>query len=317
MVEALEQLSAAGVNHPTALTLGVFDGLHLGHRSLLNAVRRVARHFNLASAVCFFKNHPSTVLNPSGEFDYLTTWEERARTLRFSGIDHPIPLTFDQELAALPPEAFVAELVERVHLKQLVVEPDFALGKGRAGTVPVLTALGVKYGFEVRPQEPYRLDGDVVSSSVIRQCLRGGDVSGAEQMLGHPYRLRGLVVKGDQRGRTLGFPTANVAVPPHILVPANGIYTTYAHLTGEVDLGRRRGLLSVTSIGTRPTFSGIDRRVETFLLDLDRDIYGEDLAIDLMEFQRPELRFESVDALIAQMHVDVAHARSVFAPQPR
>ncbi len=317
MVEALEQLSAAGVTRPTALTLGVFDGLHLGHRSLINAVRRVARHFGLASAVCFFKNHPSTVLNPDGAFDYLTTWEERARILRFSGIDYPIPLTFDQELAALTPESFVAELVARAHLKQLVVGPDFALGKGRGGTVPVLTALGAKYGFEVRAQEPYRNTGEVVSSSAIRQRLRGGDVTGAEQMLGRPYRLRGLVVKGDQRGRTLGFPTANIAIPSHILVPANGIYTTYAHLTGEVDLGRRRGLLSVTSIGTRPTFSGVDRRVETFLLDFDRDIYGQELAIDLMEFQRPELRFENVDALIAQMHADVAHARTVFAPQPR
>lgn len=309
-IAALEELTAAKLTRPTALTLGVFDGVHLGHRYLINALRRSARQLGLASTVLFFKNHPRTVLQPATPHLYLSSPEERALLLRFTGAEQIVPLTFSTELAQLTPEQFVAALVERAHMQVLVVGPDFALGKERAGTIPVLRDLGTKHGFQVRIQEAYTEAGQVVSSTAVRENIVLGQVRHAAQMLGRPYRLRGVVVKGDQRGQSLGFPTANLDIPRQFAVPANGIYSTLIHIDGKRHP-------SVTSIGTRPTFDGTDRRIESFVLDFSGDLYGQELILELIEHQRPELRFESVDALVAQMQRDVEIARSILSTQPR
>ena len=303
----IEDLESARTEGGTALTIGVFDGVHLGHRHLLTQLRALAQP-GLASCVITFLNHPRTILSPGGPPHlYLMPRQKRIDALRGAGVDRVIPMDFTAQISQLTYREFVQILVDKLNLKKLLIGPDFAMGKRRGGTGPSLTELGRELGYTVTVAEPYTLNGQVVSTTAIRQIIEAGDMRGAEMLLGRPFSLEGPVINGEARGRLLGFPTANVEVPQEVVHPPNGIYSTVATTQGHSHL-------SVTSIGVRPTFGGGQRTVETYIMDFNGDLYGQTLKIELQQRIRDEQRFDSVNALIAQMHKDVATAWRLLSP---
>jgi riboflavin kinase/FMN adenylyltransferase len=272
-----------------AVALGTFDGVHRGHRAVIDAVKAVG----LRSTVLTFDPHPRLVLGY--EVQLLTTFERRLELLAEAGPDEVLVVEFTQELSRREPEAFVAEYLSGIGTEVVVAGEDFRFGARRRGDVPLLRALGL----DVRPVP--LVEG--VSSSRIREFVRGGDLPGAAALLGRPFELEGDVVYGDRRGGTLGFPTANIAPDPHALVPGYGIYA------GEA-LGHR----VATSIGVNPHYGGSERRVEAFLLDFEGDLYGSRLRLELWERLREERAFASEEDLIAQIAADVDAARLARRP---
>ncbi len=306
----LPDFTGATPARPAAVTIGVFDGVHRGHLGLLAQLRSAAAARELATAVVTFKNHPLTVLRPEIDVTYLMPFERRLALLEAADVDHVVPIEFTQAISQLTAREFVTALRDRLSMRHLVAGPDFALGKGRAGTLDVLRDLGGELGFEVTEADPSVAGGVRVSSTETRRRLTEGAVGEAAELLGRPFRLTGEVVKGDQRGRALGFPTANLKIAPQMALPADGIYATLAHV-GE------RVLPSATNVGVLPTFEVSGRTVETFILDFDEDLYGAEVSIDFIERIRPEAQFDSVEALIEQMDRDVEQARGILAAEAR
>ncbi|MCE2405431.1 MAG: bifunctional riboflavin kinase/FAD synthetase [Dehalococcoidia bacterium] len=300
-----QELSNQAPKGPTALTIGTFDGVHLGHQDLLSRLKALASDRGLHTAVLTFRRHPRLALTPGIELRYITTLEERLGLLRDSGIDLVAVVDFTRDVALLKAGEFLEMLCRRLNTKGLVVGPDFALGNNREGDIPTLRRLGGEMGFWVEPVEPVVMDKTVIRSSVIRSLLVQGEVEGAGAMLGRTYGVTGPVVEGDRRGRTLGFPTANLSLDGDLVLPMDGIYATWA----VVD-GRRYG--SATNVGVRPTFGGSTRVVETYLLDFDGDLYGKQLTLKFVRRLRDELDFPDVGSLVEQMEQDVDDARSVL-----
>ena len=289
---------------PGAVAVGVFDGLHIGHRALFERARDRARG-NACIAVSF-EPHPDVVLarefRPMAPLTPLP--EKRARLARM-GVDLHV-LAFTRELAALEPEAFVTQyLVAPFAPRWLVVGEDFALGRGRAGTVARLRELGTVHGFEVEAVPLERRDGEPVTSTRIRELLAEGRVAEAARLLGRSYGFTALVVGGDRKGRTLGFPTANLRLHDEQQVPAHGIYAVWARIAGEATW--RMGAMSV---GVRPTFGGGLRTLEVFLLDFEGDLYGRDLTVEFAAWLRPEQAFPGPEELVRAMRADVDAARA-------
>ena len=294
---------------PTILTIGVFDGVHRGHQHLISMVVRRAQTLGCQSAVLTFDPHPDTVLRPGSQRYYLTNLEERAERIAALGVDLLIVLPFTRELMAQSALDFMRRLCGAVALRELWAGPDLAVGHRREGNLVRLAEIGQTLGYVVHPVEPL-FDGDEqVRSTRIRAALDGGDVERASALLGYTFELRGRVIEGDKRGRTIGFPTANLAVGAEHVLPANGVYVCVANLNGQ-----RYG--AVTNIGVRPTFNGTTQRVEAFLLDFVGDIYGEQVRLEFLTFLRGERRFEGIAALIAQINQDVANARAYLASHP-
>jgi riboflavin kinase/FMN adenylyltransferase len=303
---ARAELSRVAPGRSCAVTIGVFDGVHRGHQHLAAVLLEQARQQQLASLALTFNPHPRTVLRPGSAVTYLTSLEERVELLQSLGLDAVGVLAFTSELAQLSPREFLSLLVEELDMKLLVVGPDFALGRNRAGTIGVLRQIGESMGFRVEVANLLAENDEKVGSSSVRQALAEGDVERVARLLGRPFSLRGPVVAGDRRGRTLGFPTANIAIGLDRALPAYGIYVTRAHV-------RENTYLSCTSIGIRPTFDVEPRpMVEAYLLDFDGDVYGEEMRIDLLHRLREEARFDSVEDLITQMHRDIAETREYF-----
>jgi riboflavin kinase / FMN adenylyltransferase len=292
---------------PGAVAVGVFDGLHIGHRALFERARDRAQG-NACIAVSF-EPHPDVVLarefRPVAPLTPLP--EKRARLARM-GVDLHV-LAFTRELAALEPEAFVKQyLVAPFAPRWLVVGEDFALGRGRAGTVARLRELGGGHGFEVEAVPLERRDGEPVTSTRIRELLAEGRVAEAARLLGRSYGFTALVVGGDRKGRTLGFPTANLRLHDEQQVPAHGIYAVWARIAGEATW--RMGAMSV---GVRPTFGGGLRTLEVFLLDFEGDLYGRDLTVEFAAWLRPEQAFPGPEELVRAMRADVDAARAHLA----
>ena len=257
----------------------------------------------MQAVVLTFDPLPRLVLGHSKN-GALSTLEERLDYMAPLGLDGVVVLPFDHQMAAVSATDFVTWLVEKLSLAGLWVGPDFALGHNHEGNIPFLEALGARLGFAVHQfDETFCWDGLPVRSSRIRHALKAGDLAQANDCLGHPYRLSGVVEHGHQRGRVLGFPTANLHVPANRLLPANGIYICRAHLHDEP-------FEAIVNVGTRPTFDHYPPTVEAHLLDFSRDIYGEPLQLDFLHRLRDELRFPSVEALIAQIRGDEADARA-------
>lgn len=310
---------------PTFLTIGNFDGIHLGHQALLRCLQtEAAAHSPPAkTALLTFDPHPFAILRPHVPLQLLTTPEERLHLLAPFGLDLGIIQPFDQALARLTPALFMRLLVERLGLVRLVVGPDFALGRGRAGTVAVLQALGTQLGYGVSVIELVASRSGEVRSHQIRQFLRDGNVRAAWQMLGRPYRVMGIVEEGERRGRTIGVPTANIRPLPQRLLPADGVYATWAYLQDD-NQGNTAGLAraSVTNIGIRPTVDGHQHRVETHLLDFPvpgepSQLYGQQVAVSFVSRLRAEQRFDSLAELLAQIRQDILATRSVLQSMPR
>jgi len=295
----------------SAVTIGAYDGVHLGHRHLLGELRRQAEARGLASVVVTFDRHPATVVRPQSAPAILTDREQKLELLAAAGIDRTLVVPFDQERANETAEEFVLEvLVRALGARLVVVGQDFHFGHRRAGNVGLLTEMGARYGFDV---VGLALEQDasheVVSSTRIRELLACCDVTAAAALLGRPHQVRGVVVHGDGRGGAeLDFPTANVAVPEGVAMPGEGIYACwYERPDGSVHAG-------AASLGRRPTFHGsADPPVlEVFLLDFTGDLYGEAARVSFVTHLREDRRFDSTDALVRQMHADVAAARAAL-----
>lgn len=304
---AREVLARFAPGRPSAVTIGKFDGVHRGHQHLVGRLIERAREQGLASVVVVLYPNPATVLRPGSAVTYLTSLGERLALLRRLGPDSVFILPFTSEIAQLSARDFASLLVEELDMRLLYVGPDFALGREREGTVGVLRKLGGELGFSLETAELLAQDGEKVGSTAIRQALAAGDVEEAARLLGRPFSLSGPVVGGAHRGAGLGFPTANIAVGLDTALPAYGVYVTRAYV-------RETEYQSCTNIGVRPTFDSEPRpTVEVYILDFDDDIYGEEVRIDLVHRLRDELKFDSVDDLITQMHKDIADTREYFA----
>lgn len=312
-ISQIEPEHGPGGKRGTFLTIGAFDGLHLGHQHLVRTLREAAARDGGISAVLTFHPSPKAVLRPNRPFFHLISPEEKSAILAEMGLDLLLLLPFGRRMAGMPYADFMRELAAGTNLKKLWVGPDFAMGRGREGNVESLAGLGREMGFEVGIVPFYRVGGHVVSSTRIRCLLRDGDVREAAGLLGRHYNLPGVVVQGEGRGREMGFPTANLSLPEGRVIPADGIYATYALVDGV----RRE---SVTNVGVRPSFGGGPRTVEPHLLDFSGNLYGKTLSLEFVERLRPEMRFDRVEDLVQQMRADAAAARAVFAgeraPQP-
>jgi riboflavin kinase / FMN adenylyltransferase len=280
----------------------VFDGVHLGHQALIRGLVSGARVAGATPVAATFDPLPAQVLAQDPPQSTLADAPERALLLHEAGADHVIVFTFDKAFSQQSAEAFIKRVTSAGDVQRIVVGPDFQFGHGREGAVPALRALGEKYRFAVTVVEPIALGGAVVSSTRIRQALREGDLATAQALLGRPYCVVGTIVRGEQRGRALGFPTINVAPPPDKLLPHDGIYATW------VTLGDQRHR-AASSLGVRPTFGGGPRKLESFILDFDADVYGQEATVAFVERLRDEVRFDSAEDLSKQIAKDVAQTR--------
>lgn len=290
------------------LTVGTFDGVHRGHWELLQRVVQRARERDRPSILVTFDPHPLRIVRPDAAPPLLTTPVEKMEILAESGLTYAVFLRFDRALAAFEPERFVEEiLVARFGLSHLVIGYDHGFGRGRKGDVTTMRAAGERYGFDVEVVEPVQAGTAPISSTRIRRAIAAGEVREAADGLGRAYSIRGTVVRGDGRGRHLGFPTANIEVnDPAKLLPAEGIYVARAVL--------REGIIDgVLHVGPRPTFIGAPPTIELHLLDWEGNLYGRHVRVDLCERLRGVERFENADALVAAMHEDVRNARHVLA----
>ena len=293
-----QELAALRVERDSMLTVGVFDGVHRGHRLLIAQLVEQARRTGRAAGVVTFRNHPAAVLRADFQPQYLTTLEQRLDLLRETGVDFIAPVTFDAELSQLDAREFAARLVSTLRMRGLVVGADFAMGHGRGGDPAALTRLGEELGFTVRAVD-LLADGPLtVKSTSIRRALADGDVESVAIMLGRNFSSQGVVAEGDKRGRELGFPTANLETTPGLAVPANGIYAAWAEVDGERHM-------AAVSIGVRPTFGEHPRAIEAYLLEYQGNLYGKTMRLEFVAHLRDELKFDTVEALVAQMRDDV------------
>ncbi len=300
-----QELAELTPERDTMITIGVFDGVHRGHRHLIAQLIREATDTGRLAGVVTFRNHPASILRADFVPQYLTSLDERIHLLKELGVDFVIPITFDLALSKLPARDFVIQLRKRLRIRGLVVGPDFAMGHKRDGDMKALAALGKEMDFSITVVDVLSDNGDAVRSTAIRRALVEGDVSLVANMLGHNFFQTGIVVKGEARGRTLGFPTANLEVSPGMAIPANGIYATWACI------GRERHM-AATSIGTRPTFQESQRTIEAFLLDFDGNLYDQEMRLEYVQRLREELKYDTVEALLEQIHKDVDQTRAIL-----
>jgi riboflavin kinase/FMN adenylyltransferase len=305
MTQVEQELAQAAPAKETVLTIGVFDGVHLGHKALLSEIKIQAKQLNALSCVVTFRYHPDELLSPNKSLPYLTSLNQRVKLLKAEGIDLVVTLTFNAELAALEALEFIGLLQKYLKMRGLVVGPDFALGKGRKGNIEYLRRVGQEMGFTVITVPPVEVNHETVSSTAIRNALADGNMKRVESFAGRYFDFTGKVVRGEQRGRKLGFPTANIDVHPRQALPPFGIYATLAHIGGKT-------YQSVTSIGIRPTFSEGRRTIEVYILDFEKDIYGKELKVDFIEKLRDEKKFNSVDELTEQIAADVKQGRIIL-----
>jgi len=292
------------------LTVGVFDGVHLGHQRLIDYLKRQALPGDQLPGVVTFRSHPRVVLSGGVSLHFLTSLEERISLLKELGVELVVPLTFDRELANLTAEQFLHLLQRHLRMRGLVVGPDFALGKGREGNANALHKIGKESGFWVEVVSPGMANGEVISSTAIRQALSKGDIAKVTRLLGRRFTLNGRVIHGDERGKQLGYPTANLEVNPEQAIPGDGVYATRTYVG-------RNAYASVTNIGRRPTFGKGDRTLEVYLIGFDRAVYGEEIKVEVVEKLRSEKHFPTPEALKEQIGRDVQAAVSILGDAER
>jgi riboflavin kinase/FMN adenylyltransferase len=294
----------------SVVTIGVFDGVHRGHQAIIGHAVKRARDLGLQSVVMTFDPHPAEVVRPGSHPAVLTEPVRKAELIEELGVDALCVVPFTPAFSHKEPNEFVHDvLVEALHAAAVVVGDNFRFGHRAAGDVTMLEALGRTFGFTVEDAPLVAEDGLVFSSTYIRSCVDAGDVRAAAVALGRPHRLSGVVVRGDARGRELGFPTANLMVHRYAAVPADGIYAAWLTRTGE-HAGRWPASVS---IGTNPTFSGTERRVEAYVLDFSGDLYGERVHLDFVGHLREQRKYDGIEPLIAQIEADVEQTRVMLA----
>ena len=283
-----------------ALTVGSFDGVHLGHLDVIAHTVRAAKAEEAQSALITFEPHPRCVLDPANCPQSITTLQEKLALIADAGIDHAIVLRFDRELASLSPQQFIDRLSAAMQIKHWVVGYDFAFGRGRTGNADWLRG----HGHQVEVVPPFVIDGRELHSSEVRRLITAGEVESANQLLGREYSMAGPVEAGDRVGRRLGFPTANIGIEPNKLVPSLGAYAGRAKAP-EGDF------VAALSVGYRPTFGGTQLRVEAFLLDFEGDLYQQRLELRFIRYLHPDIKFASPDELVQQLKKDVADTRRI------
>ena len=290
------------------LTVGVFDGVHRGHQEIIKRLTEGAHTNGMPAVVLTFDPHPANVLGRA-EIGLLTLPDERAELLASMNVDTVITEHFTKELSAVTAYDFMSRLTRHLGLKHLMIGYDFALGKGREGNAVRLTEIGKELGYSVEVVAALSDESGVISSTEIRKLISVGNVNEAKQLMGHPYSLRGPVIRGDGRGKQIGVPTANIDYPREKIVPAKGIYAGWAALDDKK-------YKAAISIGVNPTFTPEKQipSVEAYLLDFDRDIYGKELEIEFIARLRNELKFPSVDTLVEQIWRDVEEAKGILKP---
>lgn len=303
----IENLSTINLLQPSVVTIGVFDGVHQGHQHLIRRLVGEAHATGRLAVVLTFFPHPDVFLRGITGRYYLTTPGQRADYLLELGVDYVVTHPFNNDTRQIRAADFVHLLITHLRLESLWVGADFAMGFKREGNVSYLTRLGEERGFSVHVVDMLESDdAGRVSSTLIRQALQNGELEQVKALLGRAYELSGEVVHGKNRGRALGFPTANIDVWDQQIIPRNGIYAGWAYLGDE-------RFMAMTNVGFSPTFGNKDITVEAYLLDFDRDIYGRNLTISFEKYMRPEGKFESLDDLIAQIHTDVEQGRAYLA----
>lgn len=313
MVEVLQDFGPGLPEHVrTALTMGVYDGVHLGHQSVIEATKARASALDAATAVITFEPHPALVLRPENAPRLLTTLEQRLELLDATGIDYVYLVDFTADRSSTTATEFIGQVVvDRLHAVSVSIGEDFHFGRGRGGNLETVREQGEIHGFEVIGLDLLRDNPDAtepVSSTAIRRLLAGGDVAKAAQLLGRPYQIRGVVIQGEHRGRTIGFPTANIPVNTDMSWPTDGVYVGHFIRAN----GDRFGC--AINIGRRPTFHQHAEHslLEAHVLDFDDDLYGENVMVEFNDFLRSEQRFGGPDELIAQLKLDVDQARLVL-----
>ncbi|HWY39385.1 MAG TPA: bifunctional riboflavin kinase/FAD synthetase [Chthoniobacterales bacterium] len=308
MMETLHSVpELSRLTDPLFLAIGVFDGVHRGHQAVISTSADHAKAANGTPVVVTFDPHPEKVLRPQSAPHLLSATQHKIALIRALGVRHLLVINFDKQFAATEPEDFVQQLVEYSRpLREICVGHEWSFGKNRRGNLDLLKKLGAEFNFEVVGVPPIKTNDEVVSSTAIRQAIERGDFARAAAMLGREYTILGTVVRGDDLGKKIGFPTANLSAHSEQF-PPNGVYAAEARIDGELHRG-------VVNLGVRPTVtSGKSERVlEIHLFDFNRSIYGQDLEVRFVKFLRPERKFENVDTLVAQIRRDVDQARELF-----
>jgi riboflavin kinase/FMN adenylyltransferase len=303
----------------TVVTIGMYDGVHRGHQELIGTAVARARAMRRPSLLLTFDPHPAEVVRPGSHPAILTSLDRKAELVTELGVDAMCVLPFTPEFMRLSPETFThTVLVEHLHAAQVVIGQNFTYGHKAAGTVDSLVAEGRRFGFAVEGVPLANVGADdagdevTISSTYIRACVAAGDMDSAARALGRPHRVDGVVVRGDRRGRDLGYPTANVECPPFTAIPADGVYAGHLVTRDPRSGASRERFPAAISVGTNPTFQGSRRTVEAFVLDYEGDLYGEHVGIEFVRRLRPMAAFPDVAALVTAMDKDVADSRRIL-----
>ncbi len=308
-MDIIHDFSEANPARPTFVTVGSYDGLHVGHQHLLGQMQTAARRQDAMTVVVTFHPRPLAVLAPHVPARYLTSQRQKERLLQAFGIDLTAIIPFTRQLAQQPARQFVETMTNHLRMRALWVGPDFALGRNREGDIPALREMGQDLGFEVFVMDPLQRGGEIVSSTRIRKLLENGKIREATDLLGRYPTLEGTVIHGQERGRRLGFPTANITIPGDMVRPANGVYACFVWIDGV-------RWMAVTNMGTRPTFDDTEHFVEAYVIGFDGVLYGKTIGLELVDYLRPEVRFDSVEALVAQMNEDTHWAEHLLQTVP-
>jgi riboflavin kinase/FMN adenylyltransferase len=306
VVKVEEELIGFSPDKDTVLTVGVFDGVHLGHKRLITELLHKASKDNYLAVVVTFRQHPEDLLSKSPKLPFLTDIQTRTRLLKKAGVDIVVPLSFTTELASLEARCFVELLMKYLKMRGLVIGPDFALGKDRTGDTKNLTELGKNMDFDVTVVPPLVINNEIVSSTTIRKAMADGDMEKYRKFTGRSFNLHGKVVTGSGRGGGLGFPTANLNVRGGQAVPPDGVYAGWAHVNGKI-------YQTMTNVGLCPTFEATERTIEAYLLDYNGDLYGHELTVDFIAKLRDEKKFDNEDDLKAQVEIDIRKGKEILS----
>jgi len=305
-MEIEQELASVTPQGETLLTIGVFDGVHAGHRYLLKKLRERAAERNLLSGVVTFSPHPQSVLHPRSQLPCLTSLEDRVGAFQMLGVSVVAVLTFTPKVSQLSAREFISLIKKHLSMRGILVGSDFTLGKGKEGNINLLRALGSEMGFSVDVIPPFKINGEIVSSTLIRRALAEGDMRKATKLMGRYFYLEGEIITSEKRGRVLGFPTANLDVKPQQALPGNGIYATIAYVQGK-------HFHSATNVGIRPTFGIGEEMVETHLLNYKGNLYGKDIRVEFVQKIRDEERFPSSEELKTQIEKDIREVEAILA----
>ena len=300
-----EELAGFSPESDTLLTIGVFDGVHLGHQRLISELIKQARQRNLLAGVVTFRQHPEDLFSSRSKLPFLTDMKKRTSLLKEEGVDFIVTLSFNKDLAGLSARQFINLMQKHLRMQGLVIGSDFALGKGREGDTGAIQRLGKEMGFGVTVVPPLKINGEVVSSTLLRQALTKGDIKKVHELTGRSFSLRGKVVEGTGRGEGLGFPTANMDVKSGQALPPDGVYVGLTRANGKV-------YQSMTNIGRNPTFGDAERSVESYLVDYHGDLYGKELQLEIVARLRDEKKFASAAELKNQIAQDIMQGKDIL-----